>query len=82
MKLRIDRDVDALYLRLADTKIIESEQVGPGIIVDFDAKNRVVGVEVLNVSKRTSKAKVRKRSSSATSRPVFVRENPTKRYGK
>ena len=57
MKLRIDRDVDALYLRLADTKIIESEQVGPGVIVDFDNKNRVVGVEVLNVSKRAARAK-------------------------
>ena len=42
MKLRIDHDADALSLRLADTKIIESEQVGPGVIVDFDAKNRNV----------------------------------------
>ncbi len=82
MKLRIDRDADALYLRLADTKIIESEQVGPGVIVDFDAKNRVVGVEVLNASKRASKAKARKRSSSATSRPLLVRDKPAKRYGK
>ncbi|HVM60080.1 MAG TPA: DUF2283 domain-containing protein [Verrucomicrobiae bacterium] len=52
MKLKIDREADALYLRFDDSRIIESEQVAPGVIVDFDSKSRVVGVEVLNVSKR------------------------------
>ena len=74
MKLRIDRDADALYLRLADTKIIESEQVGPGVIVDFDAKNRVVGVEVLNASTRN-------RASSRAKTTTLVREKPGKKYG-
>jgi uncharacterized protein YuzE len=74
MKLRIDREADALYLRLADTKIIESEEVGPGVIVDFDGKNRVVGVEVLNVSKRAAKG-------TRPGAKVLVREKPAK-YGK
>ena len=78
MKLRIDRDADALYLRLADTKIIESEQVGPGVIVDFDAKNRVVGVEVLNASKRLPR---RNRGSSRAKTATLVREKPGKKYG-
>ena len=74
MKLRIDKETDALYLRLDNAKVIESEQVGPGVVVDFDAKNRVVGVEVLNVSQRISK---RKRPAS----PVLVKEKPAK-YGR
>jgi len=82
MKLRIDRKADALYLRLDDSKVIESEEVAPGVIVDFDSRNKVVGVEVLDVSGRASKNKVRKRSSLPTTVPTVVREKPSKKYGK
>ena len=78
MKLRIDKDADALYLRLDDAKIIESERVAPGVIVDFDSKNRVVGLEVLNVSQRVPKPK---RSSSRDTTATLVREKPAKKYG-
>jgi uncharacterized protein YuzE len=57
MKLHVDKEADALYLRLDNATIIESEEVAPGVVVDFDAKNRPVGVEVLYVSKRRPKAK-------------------------
>lgn len=52
MKVRFDQDADALYIRLDDTPIAESEEVGPGIVLDFDADNRVVGIEVLNAQQR------------------------------
>jgi uncharacterized protein YuzE len=78
MKLRIDKVTDALYLRLDKAKVIESEQIAPGVIVDFDSKNRVVGLEVLNVSKRLPK---RTRASSRAKSATLVREKPTK-YGK
>lgn len=54
MKLELDPQADALYLRLNDSKIAESEQVRPGIILDFDSAGNVIGVEVLDVSKRFS----------------------------
>jgi uncharacterized protein YuzE len=82
MKLRIDRKADALYLRLDDSKIIESEEVAPGVIVDFDSRNKVVGVEVLDVSERSSRRKVRKRSSLSVPVSTVVREKPSKKYGK
>jgi uncharacterized protein YuzE len=53
MKLKYDNQADALYLRLDDSKILESEEVAPGIILDFNEKNQVVGVEMLSLSKRT-----------------------------
>lgn len=53
MKLNYDNQSDALYLRLDDSKILESEEVAPGIILDFNEKNQVVGVEMLSLSKRT-----------------------------
>jgi len=52
MKIEYDPEVDALYVRLTDSKIVESEQVQPGIVLDFDAAGKVVAVEVLNASKR------------------------------
>jgi uncharacterized protein YuzE len=58
MKLHVDKEADALYLRLDDSKIIESEEVSPGVVLDFDQHNQVVGVEILHLSKRTSKLKL------------------------
>jgi uncharacterized protein YuzE len=57
MRLQVDKDADALYLRLDDSKIIESEEVSPGIVLDFNERNQVVGVEMLHLSKRTPKLK-------------------------
>jgi len=45
-----DPDADALYLRLAEAKVIESEEIRPGIVFDFDAEGRVVGIEILDAS--------------------------------
>jgi uncharacterized protein YuzE len=59
MKLRVDQKADALYLRLDDSKIIESEEVLPGVVLDFNNENQVVGVEILNLSKRSPKLNLR-----------------------
>ena len=59
MKLKIDHENDALYLRLDETLIVESEQIQPGVILDFDAEGRVVGVEMLNLSLRVGPEKLR-----------------------
>jgi uncharacterized protein YuzE len=52
MKLRVDRKNDALYFRLDESTVVDSEEVKPGVILDYDAKNNVVGVEILGLSKR------------------------------
>ncbi len=52
MRLKIDKENDALYLRLNETGVIESEEVQPGVILDFDENGRVVGVEILGLSSR------------------------------
>jgi uncharacterized protein YuzE len=51
--------VDALYLCLDDSRIIESEEVSPGVVLDFKADNQVVGVEILNLSKRSPNLNLR-----------------------
>ena len=53
MKLVVHKDDDALYLRLDDTPVVESEEVSDGIILDYNADGRVVGIEVLYISQRS-----------------------------
>lgn len=60
MKLHIDEEADALYLRLDESKIVESEEVAPGVILDFNEREQVVGIELLNLSKRISKLDTKK----------------------
>ena len=52
MKLEVDQPADALNLSLTDGPASRSEEVSPGIIVDYDAQDRIVGGEMLYLSKR------------------------------
>ena len=54
MQATYDPDADALYLRLAEAGIVESEEVRPGIVFDFDAQGRVVGIEILDASEHVA----------------------------
>ncbi len=59
MKLIVDENADALYLRLDDSKIVDSQEVSSGVVLDYNDKDQVVGVEILNLSKRTPKLNLR-----------------------
>lgn len=52
MRLKVDRENDALYFRLDESSIVESEEVQPGVILDFNVDGKVVGIEILNLSIR------------------------------
>jgi uncharacterized protein YuzE len=54
MRLKVDEQADALYLSLSDAHAAQSDEVAPGIIVDFDEQGRAVGIEFLHLSKRTA----------------------------
>lgn len=58
MKLHVDKDADALYLRLDDSRIVESQEVSPGVVLDYNESNEVVGVELLGLSKRSKALKL------------------------
>ena len=61
MRVRVDHDADAIYLNLTDRPIKDSEEVADGIVVDYDFEGRLVGVEILDASKRTEDPSVLKR---------------------
>ena len=58
MKLKVDREADALYLSLSDGPASESREVSPGVIVDYDEKGHAVGIEMLHLSKRAEGADI------------------------
>ena len=53
MKLHIDKEADALYLRLDDSAIVESEEVAPGVVLNYNEADQVVGIEMLYLSKHS-----------------------------
>ena len=52
MKLKVDLEADALHFSLSDAPALESKEVAPGIIVDYDEHGLAVGIEMLHLSKR------------------------------
>lgn len=53
MKIEFDQQADAMYIRLRAGTVAESDEVRPGVVFDFDAEGRVLGIEMLDVSQRT-----------------------------
>ncbi|WP_353259879.1 DUF2283 domain-containing protein [Prochlorothrix hollandica] len=56
MKLTIHKEDDAIYLRLDESEVVESEEVQNGIILDYNAQGKVIGVEILYLSQRSPQA--------------------------
>ncbi|MCL4539093.1 MAG: DUF2283 domain-containing protein [Bacteroidetes bacterium] len=59
MRLKVDQKNDALYLRLDEAAIVDSEEIKPGVVLDYDAKDNVVGVEILGLSRRMPADKIK-----------------------
>jgi len=53
MKIEYDPKADAMYIRLIAGTVVDSDEVRPGVVFDFDAEGRVLGIEMLDVSLRT-----------------------------
>jgi uncharacterized protein YuzE len=52
MRVKVDMESDALYFRLCEELVEESEEVAPGIILDYDRAGNVVGIEILGIKGR------------------------------
>ena len=52
MKVRYDPEVDILRILFSSTQIEESDEDKPGIVLDYDKDGNVVGLEILEASKR------------------------------
>lgn len=52
MRLKVDKQADALYLRLDDADVVETVEVAPGVVLDYNRAAEVVGIEMLHLSAR------------------------------
>jgi uncharacterized protein YuzE len=52
MKVVYDPEVDVLTITLSNAVIEESDEDKPGVILDYDAMGNLVGLEILDASKR------------------------------
>jgi uncharacterized protein YuzE len=59
MRLKVDEESDALHFRLDEGAVVESEEVQPGVIMDFDRDGRLVGIEILGLSARANPDQLR-----------------------
>jgi uncharacterized protein YuzE len=52
MKTHYDSGADAVHISFVDAPSLDSEEVAPGIVIDYDAEGRIVALEVLSASRR------------------------------
>ena len=54
MRITHDPQADAMYIRFSEVEIEHSDEVETGVIFDYDADDRVVAIEILDVRKRVA----------------------------
>ena len=52
MRVTYDPEVDVLRILFSSAAIEESDEDKPGVILDYDKEGNVVGMEILDASKR------------------------------
>ncbi len=60
MRLKVDQQNDSLYFRLDESAIVDSEEIKPGVILDYNDEDNVVGIEILGLSKRVPEQTLKK----------------------
>ena len=51
MKFHYYPETDSLYIDLSDKSSSDSQEVAPGVVLDFDAEGALVGIDIENASK-------------------------------
>lgn len=52
MRFHYDKKIDALYIRFNEARYRQSDEVADGIMLDYDRNGKIVGIEVLDASKK------------------------------
>ncbi len=52
MEICYDKEADAIYIEFQKGKFARNRRVGDRTVIDLDAKGNVLGIEILDVSKR------------------------------
>ena len=52
MKLNYYAGTDSLYIDLSEKPSTESREISEGVVLDYDAKGNLVGIDIDNASKK------------------------------
>lgn len=55
MIFEYDSEADAAYIKIAEGEIADTQEMVDGIVVDYDAEGKVLGVEILSLKSRGAK---------------------------
>ncbi|MCZ7558923.1 MAG: DUF2283 domain-containing protein [Burkholderiaceae bacterium] len=51
--MEYDPQADAMYIRLREGEVADSDEIRDGVVLDFDAAGQILGIELLSASRRT-----------------------------
>ncbi|MFW5756942.1 MAG: DUF2283 domain-containing protein [Tangfeifania sp.] len=54
MVIKYNKETDSVYIKLTEGKVAESDEDKKDIILDYDESGNIVGIEILNASKKTN----------------------------
>jgi uncharacterized protein YuzE len=54
MVVKYNKESDVIYIQFSDAQVSESEEDKPGVILDYDYRGNIIGIEILNASQKTS----------------------------
>jgi uncharacterized protein YuzE len=54
LRIEYDKEADALYIQLREASVDDNIDIEEGVTVDLDEKRHIVGIEILDASKRLS----------------------------
>ena len=53
MEFSYDKKANALYLRFSFDKVATTEEISDGLMVDYNEKHAIIGIEILNFTDRS-----------------------------
>jgi uncharacterized protein YuzE len=54
LKIEYDKEADALYIKLREANVDDNIDIEEGVTIDLDEKRHIVGIEILDASKKLS----------------------------
>ena len=48
MKIKYDKEADAVYVHFKDGEVAESDEIKDGLIIDYDEEGNPLAIEILN----------------------------------
>jgi uncharacterized protein YuzE len=71
MKFHYYRETDSLYIDLSEKVSVDSREVAPGVVLDFDVEGYLVGIDIDHASKIVDLSRIEAEALPITSLSVM-----------